>query len=1173
MLSINTNLSSLVAQTSMKSSTNKLNQAIERMTTGFKINHAKDNAANYNIASNMTTQINSLDVAEDNVSQGLDLINTSNQLLDEINDRVTRLRNLQVQASNSTYGEESLKAINAEVNALVDEVQRLYQTAEYNGIKLFMETQEDASGNHYYEQESYADESSTFEQLGLSASSFNIHSQDGTLLQTYDVLETDTLGDFLTTLTLEGFNANINGGQITISSNDGKYITGNLADSLGIDTKNTSYVASTEQSFNNQIPVTTESTTVITEMTTTTTSTTQTSTTYTTVTIESTTTTTTETVNMVYTVQTETLMIPETAAATFGMRSGVAPVSETGGFIEPVTRRDTSTMKTMTDLVNGITSATKEYSISTKEELVALADYVNSGKNTSGMIFVLSADIDLSSISNWTPIGDYSTRSSYSFKGSFDGNGHVIKNVTIDNEAKGYQGLFGHTGQDAVIKNVGVENCSVTGNSYVGGLIGTAAYSSTVSNCYSTGTVSGNSYVGGLIGYVTSDSSDPTTVSNCYSAGTVSGNSYIGGLIGEASSQYTSVSNCHATGDITGSGYVGGLIGKASTVSNCYATGAVIGNSDVGGLIGMASSVSNCYATGTVSGNSAVGGLIGQFYNSSSTIAALISNCYSTGDVTGSGDRVGGLVGYYRLIYSTTYLISNCYATGIVRGGDYIGGLVGSASGSAGNLSINNCYSTGDITGSGYVGGLTGYLAPPSNSTTTVSNCYTTGTVSGNSRVGGLVGMAVSSSFSNCATVQSDSKATQMTEEQIKSTYTSDSMGFTEANGWTIVGDTPLLSWQQEAQPVTYTTATLDTTLGELGASGSTTIALPNSTITMSSTKTIEELLEEIRKDSAVTSAELVDGVLLITTANASLDLTSGFLSLYNPTQTSNTTTNTVTTTETILVEQVTETPVTETIWHTTTSETTRTETLTTTSTISLSGSTTFGELGIQSTLRVTVLSDGTKNILNIAKDTTLDAFYSELLALGIETTTDGNTITFTGQGNSYIDSDNLEDLLGLSSVSTTMGTKATNTESEPLFAIEKIYGIYAPGQVSLQVGTGAQSSSQIEVDVSFKLRGINELRNIGVDLTTDYLSILDDMLTEITNKQTQFGAASNRLESVLDEISIRRENLVSSRSTIRDADITEVSSEYIMQQILQQASATLLATANQSPAIALQLI
>ena len=86
-------------------------------------------------------------------------------------------------------------------------------------------------------------------------------------------------------------------------------------------------------------------------------------------------------------------------------------------------------------------------------------------------------------------------------------------------------------------------------------------------------------------------------------------------------------------------------------------------------------------------------------------------------------------------------------------------------------------------------------------------------------------------------------------------------------------------------------------------------------------------------------------------------------------------------------------------------------------------------------------------------------------------------------------------------------------------------------------------------------------------------LNILDNFIANISKSQTEIGAVQNRLESVLEEITIQRDNLISSRSTIRDADIADVSSHYIQQQILQQASATLLATANQSPAIALQLI
>ena len=80
-------------------------------------------------------------------------------------------------------------------------------------------------------------------------------------------------------------------------------------------------------------------------------------------------------------------------------------------------------------------------------------------------------------------------------------------------------------------------------------------------------------------------------------------------------------------------------------------------------------------------------------------------------------------------------------------------------------------------------------------------------------------------------------------------------------------------------------------------------------------------------------------------------------------------------------------------------------------------------------------------------------------------------------------------------------------------------------------------------------------------------------MLKQISLAQTHLGAAENRFTSILEDISIKYENLVSSRSTLRDADIAEESSEYIKMQILQQASATLLATANQSPSIALQLL
>ena len=132
---------------------------------------------------------------------------------------------------------------------------------------------------------------------------------------------------------------------------------------------------------------------------------------------------------------------------------------------------------------------------------------------------------------------------------------------------------------------------------------------------------------------------------------------------------------------------------------------------------------------------------------------------------------------------------------------------------------------------------------------------------------------------------------------------------------------------------------------------------------------------------------------------------------------------------------------------------------------------------------------------------------------------------------------------------------------------------VFSPDSIVLQVGIGSDEYSQIGFSTKFSLTGIEEFRNIGVDMSTDFLSMIDEKLSVVSGKQTELGAVSNRLGSVLEEIFTKYGNLVSSRSTLRDADIAEISSQYIQQQILQQAAATLMSTANQSPSIALQLI
>ncbi|MDR1320326.1 MAG: hypothetical protein LBK56_02720 [Gracilibacteraceae bacterium] len=136
--------------------------------------------------------------------------------------------------------------------------------------------------------------------------------------------------------------------------------------------------------------------------------------------------------------------------------------------------------------------------------------------------YKLTADIDLSG-AEWAPIGD-GTAGNRIFTGTFDGQGHVISNLTITgNNHHQYNGLFGAI-ESAIVKNIGLRNTridvsSYNSSSYAGGICGYADASSsvTISNCYNMGNVSSYdavSYAGGICGYVFG--SDSITISDCY---------------------------------------------------------------------------------------------------------------------------------------------------------------------------------------------------------------------------------------------------------------------------------------------------------------------------------------------------------------------------------------------------------------------------------------------------------------------------------------------------------------------------------------------------------------------------------------------------------------------------------------------------------------------------------
>lgn len=131
---------------------------------------------------------------------------------------------------------------------------------------------------------------------------------------------------------------------------------------------------------------------------------------------------------------------------------------------------------------------------------------------------------------------------------------------------------------------------------------------------------------------------------------------------------------------------------------------------------------------------------------------------------------------------------------------------------------------------------------------------------------------------------------------------------------------------------------------------------------------------------------------------------------------------------------------------------------------------------------------------------------------------------------------------------------------------------LYSPAFVTFQVGISGEDSAGIYQDLSFTIEGLKDLCYLGLD-DEKSLEKIDEMIASISSKELELGALQNRLESVLEQVGVAYDNLVSTQSTIRDADIAEESSAYIRNQILQQAATTLMATANQIPAIALQLL
>ena len=434
------------------------------------------------------------------------------------------------------------------------------------------------------------------------------------------------------------------------------------------------------------------------------------------------------------------------------------------------------------------------YLIYNENQLAQLGNFLNQ----SDVYFKLQKDLDLTSWiaennpgQGWSPVGV----ESQPFKGIFNGNNHKLSGIFISRSTSDNVGFFGCL-SGATVSDLILEVSTVTGNSNVGALVGSAD-SSTISGCKIIITdncgIYGNSKIGGLVGYC-----NATNISDSDCKGNISDGISIGSVAGAVFAT-VSISNFTFHGNVTGSANVGGAVGEiisgSVTFNKVYTNGKITNSGDyTGGIVaksegGCINSMANCSHHGDIIGNNYVGGIIG-------CIQSQTKPEYSGHDSSGTlkwGPSYGSINGNVKSIKS---LISNCCAIGNISANSYCGGLIGNngggssytfessgASDSSGNLggkfygytylyrdgvkvssdsyyfyypvdkltihitNIEDSYYSGNIQGADYVGGLVGYKIAGE-----LTKCYSYSTVMGSSKVGGIIGCAKNTEDSSVTT-------------------------------------------------------------------------------------------------------------------------------------------------------------------------------------------------------------------------------------------------------------------------------------------------------------------------------------------------------------------------------------------------------------------------------------
>lgn len=422
-------------------------------------------------------------------------------------------------------------------------------------------------------------------------------------------------------------------------------------------------------------------------------------------------------------------------------------------------------------------SAENPYQIATPQQLALLAQQTNT--DTGGDAnYVLTNDLCMNLwvdeyYYDWIPIGKQDVFENHYFTGSFDGNGKTISGlVHVDRDTNNDHviGLFGYT-DGAVIRNINLSHCMVTGKEYVGGLVALAQHT-TIADCYVEDAVigrvestifNGGLVAGGIVGFMgepwpsEGKTADSCCIRNCQVAQDVVINgAAAAGIVGEVNNATSwspcIIENCVNQGMVeTHNWYSGGIVGSLyhATLSNCINEGVVKATTTdevlnlemcAGGVVGRFASANivDCSNTGNVETNGSAGGVAAVSLRNDSDNLFFVRNCHNFGAISVTGGYGyhygGGIIGDIQADDMMRLCIVDCSNHGDVNVVGYCaGGIVGNFTlENWSGLNVFNVYNSGNIQALFHASGLVASMYGGSSMDSfpiQIRNVYNSGTI------------------------------------------------------------------------------------------------------------------------------------------------------------------------------------------------------------------------------------------------------------------------------------------------------------------------------------------------------------------------------------------------------------------------------------------------------------